>query len=271
MTLENVTESASRRRTSLVRVSDVPRLLRPDFNMPRLSLVIPTLNEARNLPIVFARIPPWVYEIIIVDGRSTDNTPEVALSLHPAVRIVYEYKRGKGAAMRAGFLAATGDIIATIDADGSMDPAELILFVAALMSGGDYAKGSRFIQGGGTEDMSAIRMLGNWALTQFVRVVHGSGFSDLCYGYNAFWRKHLPHLNFSTDGFEIETALNLSALQAGLRIVEVPSFEKVRVHGESNLRAIPDGLRVAATILRALKRPKPTAAGSGLAGGAYGA
>ena len=126
--------------------------------------------------------------------------------------------------MRAGFHAAEGDIVATIDGDGSMDPRELIFFVAALVAGADYAKGSRFIQGGGTADMSAFRMFGNWGLTHIVRVLHGSGFSDLCYGYNAFWKHHLSVLNTACDGFEIETALNLSALRAGLRVVEVPSL-----------------------------------------------
>lgn len=224
------------------------------FKLPRLSVVIPTLNEALNLPAVFQRMPSWVYEVIIVDGHSTDNTPAVAKSLWPEVLIICESKRGKGAALRAGFMAASGDIIAAIDGDGSMDPAELLLFVAALVSGADYAKGSRFIQGGGTEDMSAVRMLGNWGLTQLVRVLHGSGFSDLCYGYNAFWRRHLPLLDTSASGFEIETALNLSALNSGLHVVEVPSFEKSRIHGQSNLSAVRDGLRVVAAIFKALLR-----------------
>src|SRR5262245_30309528 len=138
--------------------------------------------------------------------------------------------------MRAGFRAATGDIIAMIDADASMDPRELILFVAALMSGADFAKGSRFIQGGGTSDMSLLRIAGNWGLTHLVRLIYGSGFSDLCYGYNAFWRDHLPLLNIECDGFEVETALNVSAIRSGLKIIEVPSFEALRAHGESNLR-----------------------------------
>src|SRR5262249_50708449 len=163
-------------------------------------VVIPTLNEALNLPYVISRMPDWVHEIIIVDGHSTDGTPAIAQALHPSVSIVLERCRGKGAALRAGFKAATGDIVASLDADGSMNPQELIAFVGALISGADYAKGSRFIQGGGTDDMSIIRMLGNWGLTQIVRVLYGSGFSDLCYGYNAFWRRHLPLLNVGCDG-----------------------------------------------------------------------
>jgi glycosyltransferase involved in cell wall biosynthesis len=224
--------------------------------LPRVSVVMPTLNEAKNLPLVIARIPGWVHEIIIVDGRSTDATPAVALALSPKARIVLETKPGKGAALRAGFRGASGDIIAMLDADGSMDPAELIMFVGTLISGADFAKGSRFVQGGGTTDMSFYRMLGNWCLTQIVRVLYGSTFSDLCYGYNAFWAQKLSALNVDRDGFEIETAMNISAIRSGLKVAEVPSFESPRVHGVSNLRPISDGFRVLSTILREWTRPK---------------
>jgi glycosyltransferase involved in cell wall biosynthesis len=220
------------------------------FQLPRVSVVIPTLNEAKNLPIVLPRVPMWVHEIIIVDGRSTDETPRLAPKLHPKVRVVLETTPGKGAALRCGFNHADGDIIAMLDADGSMDPGELILFVAALMSGAEFAKGSRFIQGGGTSDMSLYRMLGNWSLMHTVRVIYGSGFSDLCYGYNAFWKSVLPALNLQCNGFEIETAMNISAIRSGLKITEVASFEANRVHGESHLRPIRDGMRVLRAIMR---------------------
>jgi glycosyltransferase involved in cell wall biosynthesis len=225
--------------------------------MPSVSVVIPTLNEAKNLPLLLLRIPSWIDEVIVVDGLSTDDTIDVARSLLPRVKIVEVREKGKGAALRAGFAAASGEIIVSIDADGSMSPNELILFVAALLSGADFVKGSRFVQGGGTDDMSLIRMLGNWGLTQLVRVLYGSGFSDLCYGYNAFWKASLPLLNVSCNGFEIETALNISALRSGITVVEVPSYEHLRVHGKSNLHPVRDGLRVLATILIEAFRHRP--------------
>lgn len=223
---------------------------RGELRMPSVSVVIPTLNEAKNLPLLLPRMPRWIHELIIVDGRSTDGTADVARKHYPGVRIVNEKGRGKGVALAAGFRAAKGDIIVTLDADGSMDPAEIIRFVAALLSGGDFAKGSRFIQGGGTQDMSLVRMLGNWGLMHAGRAMCGGEFSDLCYGYNAFWRRHMAVLDFDCDGFEIETSLCLSALRSGLKIIEVPSFESPRVHGESNLRAFSDGLRVLRMIVR---------------------
>ena len=220
------------------------------ISLPRVTLVIPTLNEAENLKLLLPRMPHWVHEILIVDGRSTDGTPEVARSLRSDVRLVMEPRKGKGAALRAGFAAATGDVIVMLDADGSMDPEEILLFVAALMSGADFAKGSRFMQGAGTSDMTLFRRLGNLGLTLTVRALFGSSFSDLCYGYMGFWTKHVPLLESQCDGFEIETLINIRALKGRLKIVEVASFESDRVFGESNLRAIPDGWRVLKTIVR---------------------
>ena len=217
--------------------------------IPRVSVVMPTLNEAANLALVLPRMPRWIHELIIVDGLSTDETVDVARRLYPDVRIVIESRRGKGAALRAGFARATGDVIVMIDADGSMNPDEMILLIGALLAGADLAKGSRYIAGGGSTDLSFIRALGNWALTTSVRMLYGCRFTDLCYGYMAFWRRTLPVLESACDGFEIETMLCVRALSHGLKIMEVASCEAERVHGVSNLRAFPDGWRVLKTIL----------------------
>ncbi len=137
-----------------------------------------------------------------------------------------------------------------LDADGSTDPGEIPSFVGALLAGADFAKGSRFAEGGGTADMSHLRRFGNWGFTTLVKVLFGGNYSDLCYGYNAFWRRVLPTLALDGDGFEIETIMNVRALRAGLRVAEVPSFEAERIHGESNLRTFPDGWRVLKAIGR---------------------
>ena len=217
---------------------------------PSVSVIVPTKNEELNLPHVLPGIPDWVHEVIIVDGYSTDDTIETALALRDDAFVVYQTGKGKGDALAAGFAAATGDIIVTIDADGSMAGEEINLFVGALMSGADYVKGSRFMQGGGTDDMEVHRFLGNKAFVIMTKLAFGSRFTDLCYGYNAFWRKHLDTLQPDADGFEIETLLNLRALRSGLRISEVPSFEAPRINGTSNLRTWADGWRVLMTIFR---------------------
>jgi glycosyltransferase involved in cell wall biosynthesis len=215
----------------------------------KVSVVIPALNEAKNLAHVLPRVPR-VHEVILVDGHSTDDTVEVARRLMPAIRVVEQAGRGKGAALRTGFAAATGDMVVMLDADGSTDPAEIPAFIGALLAGADFAKGSRFLQGGGTADMPLYRKAGNWSFVMLVRCLFGGTYSDLCYGYNAFWADAVRSLDLEGDGFEIETVMNVRALRAGLRITEVPSFESVRVHGSSNLKTLPDGMRVLKSIGR---------------------
>jgi glycosyltransferase involved in cell wall biosynthesis len=216
----------------------------------KVSVVIPALNEAENLPHVLPYIPPDVFEVLLVDGHSTDDTVEVARRLWPSVRIVTQPGRGKGDALRAGFAAATGDVIVMLDADGSTDPAEIPAFVGVLLAGADFAKGSRFLHGGGTADMPYHRRLGNKDFVSSVRLLFGGRYSDLCYGYNAFWRSVVPLLQLDGDGFEIETMMNVRALRMQLRVVEVPSFEAKRVYGAGRLRTVPDGWRVLKTIWR---------------------
>lgn len=219
--------------------------------VPSVSVVIPAKNEERNLPHVLGRIPTWVGEIILVDGNSTDSTVSVARQVIPHIKIVTQDRPGKGAALRCGFAASRGEIIVALDADGSTDPAEIPAFVGTLLSGADFVKGSRFLQGGGTDDMEWYRFLGNWGFVQLVKWRFGGKFTDLCYGYNAFWRDVLPRMRLERDdGFEIETSMNIQALRAKLTIKEVPSKEYRRIHGKSNLRTIPDGWRVLSTIVR---------------------
>jgi glycosyltransferase involved in cell wall biosynthesis len=225
---------------------------------PKVSVVVPAKNEERNLPHVLPRIPPWVGEVILVDGNSEDRTVDVARSLMPDIVVVGQGRPGKGAALRAGFDAAKGDIVVMIDADGSTDPAEIPAFVGSLLSGADFVKGSRFLQGGGTRDMEWYRNLGNWGFVQLVRWRFGGRFSDLCYGYSAFWRDVLPLLGMeTTDGFEVETGMNIRALRAELQVCEVASIEHARIFGTSNLRTFPDGWRVLKQILKLAVEPTP--------------
>ena len=185
-------------------------------NAVHITAVIPTLNEAANLPHVFARMPGCVDEIVIVDGLSTDDTVRVANALRPDVRIILQNRRGKGNALACGFAAATGDIIVMLDADGSTDPAEIPTFIAPLLDGADFVKGSRYLTGGGSTDISFVRSTGNRALCGVVNLFYGTRYTDLCYGYNAFWRDCLPHLQITCDGFEVETVINVRIAKARL-------------------------------------------------------
>jgi glycosyltransferase involved in cell wall biosynthesis len=206
------------------------------------------LNEAQNLPHVFEKLPDVLHEVIVVDGHSTDGTVEVARSLRRDVIVVEQTGRGKGDALRAGFAAATGEILVMLDADGSTDASEIPRFVSALINGADFVKGSRFAQGGHSADITLSRRIGNRGLNFLVNTLYGTSYTDLCYGYNAFWARCLPYIDIDCDGFEVETLMNVRVAKAGLVIHEVPSFERERVYGESNLNAIRDGLRVLRTI-----------------------
>lgn len=209
-----------------------------------VSVVIPCKNEARNLPIVFETLPDWISEVVLVDGQSVDDTVAVAKECYPEIKIVHQVGAGKGDALRAGFAACTGDIIVMIDGDGSTDGNEIVRFVAALLAGADYAKGSRFASSGGSDDITWHRRLGNRVLCGMVNVAMGTRYTDLCYGYNAFWSRVLPDLHLDCLGFEVETMMNIRAARAGLRVQEIPSHEKCRVHGTSNLRVVFDGWRI---------------------------
>jgi Glycosyltransferases involved in cell wall biogenesis len=237
---------------------------------PRVSVVVPTRNEARNLEVVLpaiAAVRPAVHEIIVVDGNSVDGTIETAQRVLPWVRVITQTRKGKGNAMACGFAAVTGDVVVMFDADGSADPGEIPGFVRALIAGADFAKGSRFVRGGGSDDITLVRKTGNAGLNGVANALFGTSYTDLCYGYNAFWADILPVLDLPSidlpappegmlwgDGFEIETVLNCRVAAAGLKITEVPSMERERIFGQSNLRTFADGTRVLRTLAAERRR-----------------
>jgi|GEM_PF-772886 len=237
---------------------------------PRVSVVVPTRNEARNLEVVLpaiAAVRPAVHEIVVVDGNSVDGTIETARRVLPWVKVITQTRTGKGNAMACGFAAVNGDVIVMFDADGSADPAEIPAFVSALVAGADFAKGSRFVRGGGSDDITLLRKSGNAGLNGVANALFGTAYTDLCYGYNAFWADLLPVLDLPAvdlpapaegmlwgDGFEIETVLNCRVAAAGLKISEVPSMERERIFGHSNLRTFADGARVLRTLAAESRR-----------------
>ena len=236
---------------------------------PRISIVVPALNEALNLSVVLPQLPQ-VHEVILVDGGSVDGTVMAARRARPDIVTVLQGRKSKGNALAAGFARVTGDIVVMFDADGSADPAEIERFVQVLKDGADFAKGSRFTAGGGSQDITPVRAAGNWGLNALFNLGFGRRYSDLCYGYNAFWADMIPLLDLPDhtlppapngkmswgDGFEIETVINCRFAAAGARIVEVPSVEKLRLFGESNLHAVSDGLRVLKTLLTERRRAR---------------
>ncbi|GAB1692127.1 glycosyltransferase family 2 protein [Krasilnikovia sp. M28-CT-15] len=264
---------ATRRERRLAPQTEGPRDRRSTLRgaprrAPLVSVVVPTLNEARNLPHVFGALPEGLHEVVLVDGGSTDDTIEVARGLRPDVVVVQQTRTGKGNALASGFEACTGDAIVMIDADGSTDPTEITRFVEALISGAEFAKGSRFGVGGHSKDITPLRRVGNEGLNMVVNTLFKTRFTDLCYGYNAFWRRVVPVMDLPStelparpdgkklwgDGFEIETLINIRVASSGMRVKEVSSIEHLRIHGTSNLNTFRDGMRVLRTILSEFQR-----------------
>lgn len=247
--------------TAPVPVSPI-RTLRPTRPAnPRVSVIVPAKNEADNI----AEILPYLadyHEVIVIVSEDDHASAEAARTALPTATVTRQTRKGKGNAMICGFEQATGDIIVTFDIDGSADPFEIPRFVKALTDGADLAKGSRFTAGGGSEDITVIRGLGNWGLNLIAGILTKTRFTDLCYGFNAFWADQLPRLELPTaantdastamrrgDGFEIEAMIIGRFALANTTIAEVHSFEHHRYHGNTNLSAIKDGCRVLWTLL----------------------
>jgi len=206
-----------------------------------ISLVIPTLNEEGNMPTFLKSIPDYIDEIIVVDGGSSDLTAQIA-EQHGCQ--VYYDNRGKGSALIKGVKYCKGEYIIMIDADWSHRVEELRFLIRGLELGYDVCMGSRFIQGGGSDDMTIIRQMGNKFFVMAVNALFAMNYSDLCYGYRAFNRNAISKLNLKCRGFGIETEISIKAAKRQLKVLEVPSFEKKRKAGEPKLRTFADGWKI---------------------------
>jgi glycosyltransferase involved in cell wall biosynthesis len=159
---------------------------------------------------------------------------------------------GKGYALRKGIKASRGDIIISMDADLSNRPNELKLLIAGIEAGYDICTGSRFLTGGGSDDMPALRRFGNKLFVLMVNVLYGSHYTDMCYGYRSFAHGVLEKLDLKEDGFGIEAEINIKAQKRHLKILEVPSYEKQRSNEKAKLRSFRDGYVILRTIIRNL-------------------
>jgi glycosyltransferase involved in cell wall biosynthesis len=239
-----------------------------------VSVIAPFRNEAKNLPWFIEHVPEWIDEVIFVDGNSNDGSAEVIASLMPRARVLHQPGRGKGNALAYGMVNSTQDIVIAVDTDGSMDPRHSDSYIRALLNGADLVKGSRYLPGGGSDDLTKLRDSGNKVLTIAANVIFRQKWSELCYGYFALWTKNLHALDVDnlirkhgTDptglsygsGFEIETLMFCRAVRNKMKVVEVPSFEAPRTHGQSSLRTFRDGFRVVWGIgVERLRRVHPT-------------
>lgn len=209
-------------------------------NHLRITVLICAINEAENLPHVLPKIPPGVDEIILVDGNSTDGTVEVAKKLRPDIHIVYQLGKGKGDALKYGIQRATGDIVVTLDADGQTNPEDIPRFINPLVKGYDFAKGSRLAHGRPL-GMPRYRWLGNKILAITFNILYGTRYTDICSGYNAFWKTTFQRLKLNNNGFEMEQEMMVKVKKMGLKVMEVEHYDAGRLGNHSKVSGVKQG------------------------------
>lgn len=223
--------------------------------MTSVSVVIPARNEADNMARVLedlnatiATLPGYSIEVIVVDDGSTDGTAEIAERL--GARVIRNTSRhhGKGVALRLGFDAAQGDLLAMMDADYSHRAEELPRFLDAVRDGSvGLVIGSRVI--GGSEEYTHIRALGNVFLSATLGLCTGRYLSDALNGFKVFRRSIYQEFPFNAANFEIEIEIIANTLRSGYRIIEVLSHERARAGGEAKSRVVRHGTRFLVRIL----------------------
>lgn len=219
--------------------------MRPD----QVSVVVPTYNERDNLESLAEAVTAHGYHLLIVDDGSPDGTGELADRLaadNPSLEVLHRpEKQGLGPAYSAGFdhvLASRPEteVVVEMDADFSHDPADLPRLVAAVEAGADLAIGSRYVPGGDTPDWPLLRRLISRGGNLYARVMLGIPIRDATAGFRAFRRQALSRLPYraaraSGYGFQVEMALR--AVEAGMRVVEVPVVFRDRTRGTSKMGA----------------------------------
>ncbi|MFH0862306.1 MAG: glycosyltransferase family 2 protein [Candidatus Altiarchaeota archaeon] len=197
-----------------------------------ITAVVPALNEQDSIRAVIEGLKPLADEIIVVDGHSRDRTAEIARKCGASV--LFD-EVGKGSAVRKGFSEARGGIVVMVDADCSHRPEEVAKAVKKIREGYDVCMPSRFMEGGGSEDITPLRVFGNGFYKFWVRLFWGVSYTDICYGFRAFSRSALKKLDLSADGFDLEVEIAIKTAKKGLKFVEIPSLELKRKSGSGKL------------------------------------
>ncbi len=215
-----------------------------------ISLIISTLNEEQTIGQVLAQIPPGaVDEILVIDGYSTDRTREIASQAGAKV-VLQEGGRGYGRAAITGLKYAMGDIIVFLTADLSQDPQDIPKLLAKLSEGYELVMASRYMKGGGSEDDTFLHYIGNKIFTFLCNFLYGSQFSDLLYFFIAGKKEAFEKTNAVSPGFEYCAELPIKAHKAGLKITQIPSFEKKRLAGEAKAQSFRHGWKILLKILK---------------------
>jgi len=228
---------------------------------PTISVVIPAFNEEKTIENTLSRIYKTLeaiqlpYEIIVVDDGSTDKTAQLAYR-HKATILTNGKNQGKGYALRRGFHHAKGDIIITIDADGSHDPADIKRLLIPILNGADIVIGSRFTNGQGKNSTKKLHILGNHLINLLIRIITQKRITDSQTGFRAFKKKIINQIKITSKGYQVETELTVKALKNGNTVQEIPITSRKRKDGCSHLNPLTDGFKILKTIMMASIKAK---------------
>lgn len=224
-----------------------------------VSVIIPAYNEEKTIGYVIEEVMHMMdalnvpYEIIVVDDGSTDGTREIA-SRYKVTLLSNGRNRGKGYALRRGFQYAQGDIIVTIDADGSHNPKEIPELIDSIFDGADIVAGSRFL-GSDRDHTSKLHVFGNNLINLTIMVLTRKLITDSQTGLRAFKKDFLKKIDLESCGYEIETEITVKGLKNGFKFKEIPISCNRRKYSVSKLRTLSDGYKILKTILKcAVKR-----------------
>jgi len=205
----------------------------------RISIIIPTKNEGQGIESVINSVKKYSNDIIIVDGHSEDGTKEIAIKLGASFYL--DHGKGKGDAVRLGIVKAKGDILVIFDSDGSPNPADIPYLIKEIGKGADMVITSR--RTGGSFDFEItpngiLRTFGSDLMAYLVNIKFHTKLSDVIYNFRAIRTKTVKKLPLKANGFDIEQEMLVRALQAGYKIVEIPSRENARKWGRSKLHTL---------------------------------
>lgn len=216
-----------------------------------VSVILITLDEVNCIGRVLDSIPKdAVDEILVVDGHSTDGTPELVRNM--GYNVIFQEGKGYGAAFLTGAKNAKGDIIILMDSDGSQNPEDIPKLLEKIKEGYKVVFASRYLKGSGSEDDTFIRFVGNKFFTALTNLLHGVGISDSLFLFAAIDKNVFNSLGLKYQGFEFCVEVPIKAHKKGYKFAQIPSFERKRFHGKSRVNAFIHGIKILKTIIKEL-------------------